>query len=155
MAPAAAYHEHSGCGGGFTGHRTRRARRLHSLLGRRYRLGHGVRSGRGRSGRVDHGFRPGRGRIDRVDHDGHRVRSSRTLQEDDDEPVHADTAADHPGLRAHRIGKPQDDGHVGADDQQHGPERGYLHDRAQHGVRPPAQGQVRQLRLRQASRRSR
>lgn len=123
------YHEHSGCGRGLAGHRTRRARRLHGVHRLcRCRSRH-ARSGRGRGGRVDH--------------DGRRVRRPGSLQEDDVEPVHADTAADRPGLRAHRFGQPQDDGHVGADDQQHGPERGHLHDRAQHGVRSPAQGQVR------------
>lgn len=112
--------------------------------------------GRGGHARtVDFGVRAvGRRRGNRVRRSGDRAddgRDSRRgpgpFQKNDDVPVHADTAADRAGIRADRVGQPQDDGHVGADDQQHGPERGHHHDRAEPGVRAPARGQVRQPRL--------
>lgn len=84
---------------------------------------------------------------DRVDDGRDGRRRPGPFQKNDDVPIHADTAVDRAGIRADRVGQPQDDGHVGADDQQHGPERGHLHDRPEHGVRAPARGQVRQPRL--------
>lgn len=84
--------------------------------------------------------------------DGHHLgdwcrpaRSGILDENDNDESVHVDTTADIAGLRTHRIGQPQDDGHVRAHGQQHGPERGHFHDHPKHSVRIPSQGQVRQL----------
>lgn len=123
-----AYDERSAIGSGFASVGSR----VRSRIGRLRRR---VRSGWTRCGRA-------------ADDGGHRAgRRSWTLQEDDVEPVHADTSVDRAGLRSDRSGQPQDDGHVGADDQQHGPERGHFHDRPEHGVWSAAQGQVRQPRL--------